>query len=58
MMVGGNIRFQTRVLTTAIVLETSKGAFDTAIALGALLLTITFLVSWALTSIQQRGARR
>ena len=57
MMVGGNIRFQTRVLTTAIVLETSKGAFETAIALSALLLTITFLVSWALTSIQQRGAR-
>jgi tungstate transport system permease protein len=57
MMVGGNIRFQTRVLTTAIVLETSKGAFDTAIALSALLLTITFLVSWALTSIQQRGAK-
>jgi len=57
MMVGGNIRFQTRVLTTAIVLETSKGAFETAIALSALLLTITFLVSWALTSIQQRGAK-
>jgi tungstate transport system permease protein len=57
MMVGGNIRGQTRVLTTAIVLETSKGAFDTAIALGVLLLVITFLVNWALTSIQQRGAR-
>lgn len=57
MMVGGNIRFQTRVLTTAIVLETSKGAFETAIALSALLLTITFLVSWALTTIQQRGAK-
>jgi tungstate transport system permease protein len=57
MMVGGNIRFHTRVLTTAIVLETSKGAFETAIALSILLLTITFLVSWALTSIQQRGAK-
>jgi len=58
MMVGGNIRYQTRVLTTAIVLETSKGNFDIAIALGTLLLVITFLVNWALTWIQQRGVRR
>lgn len=58
MMVGGNIRYQTRVLTTAIVLETSKGNFDLAIGLGLLLLAITFLVNWALTWIQQRGARR
>ncbi len=57
MMVGGNIRHQTRVLTTAIVLETGKGEFDTAIALAVLLLAITFLVNWALTWIQQRGAR-
>jgi len=58
MMVGGNIRYQTRVLTTAIVLETSKGNFNLAIGLGILLLVITFLVNWALTVIQQRGARR
>ncbi len=58
MMVGGNIRGQTRVLTTAIVLETSKGEFDTAIALGFLLLAITFIINWALTAIQQRGAKR
>jgi tungstate transport system permease protein len=58
MMVGGNIRYQTRVLTTAIVLETSKGDFNNAIALGVLLLVITFLVNWALTWIQQRGAKR
>lgn len=58
MMVGGNIRYQTRVLTTAIVLETGKGNFDIAIGLGVLLLTITFLVNWALTVIQQRSARR
>jgi tungstate transport system permease protein len=58
MMVGGNIRFQTRVLTTAIVLETSKGAFDVAIRLGLLLLTITFLVNLALTWIQQRGVKQ
>jgi len=58
MMVGGNIRYQTRVLTTAIVLETGKGNFNFAIALGILLLTITFLVNWALTWIQQRTARQ
>ena len=54
MMVGGNIRGQTRVLTTATVLETSKGSFDVAIALSVILLAITFLVNWALTAIQQR----
>jgi len=58
MMVGGNIRFQTRVLTTAIVLETGKGQFDMAIGLSALLLTITFLINWALTAIQQRNIRK
>ena len=58
MMVGGNIRYQTRVLTTAIVLETSKGEFGIAIGLGLLLLLITFLVNLALTWIQQKGARR
>ncbi len=57
MMVGGNIRHQTRVLTTAIVLETNKGEFGSAIALGILLLLITFLINYALTWIQQRGAR-
>jgi ABC-type tungstate transport system substrate-binding protein len=58
MMVGGNIRHQTRVLTTAIVLETNKGEFGSAIALGILLLLITFLINFALTWIQQRGAKR
>lgn len=58
MMVGGNIRGQTRVLTTAIVLETSKGEFEKALALSALLLTLTYLVNLALTSIQQRSAKR
>ena len=58
MMVGGNIRDQTRVLTTAIVLETGKGEFEIAIGLAVLLLGITFLVNLALTRIQQRGARR
>ncbi len=58
MMVGGNIRHQTRVLTTAIVLETNKGEFASAIALGILLLLITFLINFALTWIQQRGSKR
>jgi tungstate transport system permease protein len=57
MMVGGNIRHQTRVLTTAIVLETNKGEFERAIALGVLLLIITFLINYTLTWIQQRGKR-
>jgi tungstate transport system permease protein len=57
-MVGGNIRGQTRVLTTAIVLETSKGEFGTAVSLGILLLTITFLINATMTWIQQRGAKR
>jgi tungstate transport system permease protein len=58
MMVGGNIRGQTRVLTTAIVLETSKGEFEIAMGLAVLLLGITFLVNVTLTRIQQRAARR
>jgi tungstate transport system permease protein len=55
MMVGGNIRAQTRVLTTATVLETSKGNFDIAIALGLILLTLCFALNFLLTQIQQRG---
>jgi tungstate transport system permease protein len=56
MMVGGNIKGQTRTLTTAMVLETGKGNFDVAIALALLLLVLIFAVNWALTSIQQRRA--
>ena len=58
MMVGGNIRGQTRVLTTAIVLETSKGEFEKALALSALLLILTYLINLALTWIQQKGQKR
>jgi tungstate transport system permease protein len=58
MMVGGNIQGQTRVLTTAIVLETSKGDFNIALGLSALLLVITYLINLALTWIQQRGVKR
>lgn len=57
MMVGGNIKDQTRVLTTAIVLETSKGRFAIAIALGFILLFLAFLVNYMLTLFQQRGAQ-
>jgi tungstate transport system permease protein len=58
MMVGGNIRGQTRVLTTAIVLETSKGEFGQALALSTLLLVLTYMINLALTWIQQRGAKK
>ncbi|MGE5485979.1 MAG: ABC transporter permease [Ignavibacteriales bacterium] len=58
MMVGGNIEGQTRVLTTAMVLESRKGNFEIALALGILLLSLSFLVNFALTWIQQKGARK
>ncbi len=58
MMVGGNIKGQTRVLTTAIVLETSRGEFARAIALSILLLALAYMVNLTLTWIQQRGARQ
>ena len=58
MMVGGNIRSQTRVLTTATVLETGKGNFDIAIALGLILLALTFAINFLLTRIQQREQLR
>ena len=58
MMVGGNIRGQTRVLTTATVLETGKGNFEIAIALGLILLILTFAVNLLLTHIQQREQLR
>jgi tungstate transport system permease protein len=57
MMVGGNIRGQTRVLTTAIVMETGRGEFRQALALSALLLIITYLINLALTWIQQQGRK-
>ena len=46
MLVGGNIEGQTRVLTTAIVLETRRGNFALAMALGIILLVIAFLTNW------------
>jgi tungstate transport system permease protein len=57
MVVGGNLQGSTRVLTTAIVTETSRGQNDTAIAYGIVLLGIAFAVNLALTTMQQRSAR-
>jgi tungstate transport system permease protein len=58
MMVGGNVRGQTRVLTTATVLETGKGNFDMAIALSLILLALSFALNFVLTHIQQREQLR
>jgi tungstate transport system permease protein len=55
MMVGGNIRGYTRVLTTATVLEVSKGRFELAAGLSIILLVLSFLVMGGLSYLQQRG---
>ncbi len=52
MLVGGNIEGETRVLTTAIVLETRKGNFALALALGIILLFLAFIANWALYRLQ------
>jgi tungstate transport system permease protein len=57
-MVGGNIKGQTRVLTTATVMETGKGNFDVAIALSLILLLLAFGVNYLLTIIQQQERPR
>ena len=57
-MVGGNIRGYSRVLTTATVMETSRGNFDVAIALGIILLFLAYLINLVLTYIQQRERPR
>jgi tungstate transport system permease protein len=54
MMVGGNIEGQTRVLTTAILLETRRGEFAMALALGGVLLTLTLLVNIGIMGAQRR----
>jgi tungstate transport system permease protein len=53
-MVGGNIKGYSRVLTTATVMETSRGNFDIAIALGIILLLLAYFINLILTQIQQR----
>ena len=55
MLVGGNIQGSTRVLTTAIVLETRKGNFDLAMAIGIVLLGLAFLANVAMLSLQGRA---
>jgi len=54
MMVGGNIEHSTRVLTTAIVLETRKGQFDLAVALGVILLVLSFVANLVILQSQGR----
>jgi len=54
-MVGGNIAGDTRVLTTAILLEVQRGEFETAIALSIILLAMVFLITAVLTSVQQHN---
>lgn len=54
LMVGGNIRGFTRVITTAISLETSKGDLELSIALGIILISIALVINIILNRIQQR----
>jgi len=54
MMVGGNIKGQTRVMTTAIVLETRQGEFGNAVVLGTILLGLSLAINWLFTWVQQR----
>ena len=54
MMVGGNIQGDTRILTTSIVMEVSKGNFDIALALSFILMSVALLITAALTFLQQR----
>lgn len=51
MMVGGNIRFKTRVMTTAIVLETNQGNYQNALILGVFLLFISFGINFLVHSV-------
>ncbi|MBQ9451855.1 MAG: ABC transporter permease [Desulfovibrio sp.] len=54
-MLGGNIRYATRTMTTAIALETSQGEFGQGIALGLVLLLIAFLLNALLVTLKWRG---
>jgi len=57
-MVGGNIKGYSRVLTTATVMETGKGNFEIALALGFILLLLAFIINAVLTQVQQRQRPR
>lgn len=52
-MVGGNVQYKTRVMTTAIMMQTNMGRFDFAIALGIILLLISFLINSLVLRIQK-----
>ncbi len=54
-LVGGNIRYQTRVITTAIQLETRRGNFDAALVLGGVLLAVGFVLNSLVLRIQGEG---
>jgi len=56
LIVGGNIAGYTRVMTTTIALETDKGNFELALALGIILLAISFIVNAVLHVVQRKGA--
>jgi len=56
LIVGGNIAGFTRVMTTTIALETDKGNFELALALGIILLTISLVINSAVHIVQQKGA--
>jgi len=56
-MVGGNLAGDTRVLTTAVMLEVNRGNFAPAIALSIILLILIFVVSLVLTTVQQQERR-
>jgi len=58
MLTGGNIAGKTRTLTSAIILETQKGNFDLAIALGIILLLLSFFTNLAMTRLQGRDINR
>jgi len=54
MMVGGNIKYHTRTITTAIALETNKGQFADGIALGLILILIAFIVNLSLSFLRKQ----
>ncbi len=58
LIVGGNIAGLTRVMTTAIALETDKGNFELALALGLILLAISLIINVLLHLVQRKGSLR
>jgi tungstate transport system permease protein len=54
MMLGGNIKWETRTITTAIALATNKGEFAQGMALGIVLLTVAFVLNFALSFTRRK----